>query len=399
MKLDLNVCMFLWEWPPQIQGGLGVHGYENSKMLAKLGCNVTVLTRFAPSTPVFQKDGGVKVYRVPDKRVVMSLPFNDFRVFLSANLVFNIAATTKFFELERKRSFDICHVHDWLSGISGLTIKEAMGKPMVLTLHSTETVRSGERSIKTVIDLERLCAEKADRVITVSNYIKREVVRLGVNEEKIKVIYNGVDSKRFKPVSKKEKDKIRKKYGLEECKMVLFLGRLDPSKGLDNLLKALPIILGEEPETKVVIAGQGWLEPILATLAKLLGVENHVIFAGYIPSKDLPAIYSAADVFVSPSLCEPFGITLLEAMACETAVVSTYTGGIPEFVKPMENGILVDAHSPDQLAYAITLLLQDENLRRKIAENGRKTVEKDFTWEKTAIETLKVYEEAMKNSS
>ncbi|MEM1512290.1 MAG: glycosyltransferase family 4 protein [Candidatus Jordarchaeales archaeon] len=397
--MDLNVCMLLWEWPPQLQGGLGVHGYENSKALAKLGCRVSVITRFAVSNPVFQKEAGVKVYRVPERRVVMTIPFNDFRAFLSANLAFNIAATAKIIELEKERRFDLCHVHDWLSAISGLSVKEALGKPMVFTVHSTESVRSGDKGIEPIMNLEKLCAEKADIVITVSNYIKQEVARMGLSEEKIRVIYNGVDSKRFKPASEREKRKVRSKYELDDCRVVLFLGRLDPSKGLDYLLKALPMVLDEEPETKVVIAGQGWLEPMLVALAKLLGVEDHVVFAGYVPSKELPALYSTAEVFVSPSLCEPFGITLLEAMACGTAVVSTYTGGIPEFVKPMENGILVDAHSPDQLAYAITLLFQDEALRRKLAENGRKTVEKDFTWEKTAMETLKVYEEVLESSS
>ncbi|MEM1659049.1 MAG: glycosyltransferase family 4 protein [Candidatus Jordarchaeales archaeon] len=395
--MSLNVCMFLWEWPPQLQGGLGVHGYENSRALARLGCKVSVVTRFAVSNPTFQKVEGVRVYRVPEKRIVMTIPFNDFRAFLSANLAFNIAATAKFIELEREKPFDLCHVHDWLSAISGLSVKEALGKPLVFTVHSTETVRSGGRGIRPIEELEKMCAEKADRVITVSNYIKQELVNIGINPEKIRVVYNGVDSKRFKPASEKEKREIRSKYGLENSKLVLFLGRLDPSKGLDYLLKALPMILEEEPDAKVVIAGRGWLEPTLAALAKLLGVEDHVVFAGYIPPKELPALYSAAEVFVSPSLCEPFGITLLEAMACGTAVVSTYTGGIPEFVKPMENGILVDAHSPDQLAYAITLLLQDEELRRRLAENGRKTVEKEFTWEKTARETLKVYEEALES--
>ncbi len=390
--------MLLWEWPPQLQGGLGVHGYENSRALAKLGCHVNVITRFAVSSPVFQKEGRVRIYRVPEKRVVMTIPFNDFRAFLSANLAFNIAATAKIIELEKEKRLDLCHVHDWLSAISGLSVKEALGKPMVFTVHSTESVRSGERGIESIRELERLCAEKADMIITVSNYIRQEVMKIGVSEEKIRVIYNGVDSRRFKPASEREKRKVKNKYKLDDCRVVLFLGRLDPSKGLDYLLRALPMVLEEEPETKVVIAGQGWLEPMLVTLAKLLGVEEHVVFAGYVPSNELPALYSTAEVFVSPSLCEPFGITLLEAMACRVAVVSTYTGGIPEFVKPMENGVLVDAHSPDQLAYAITLLLQDEALRHRLAENGRKTVEKDFTWEKTAMKTLKVYEEVLESS-
>nr|HDO80806.1 glycosyltransferase family 1 protein [Candidatus Bathyarchaeota archaeon] len=393
--MEVNVCMLLWEYPPLVQGGLGVHGYENSKALAKLGCKVSVITRFAFSQPVFHKDGNVRVYRVPERKLVMTLPFNDFRVFLSANLAFNIAATAKFFKLDGEENFSICHVHDWLSAIAGLTIKESLGKPMVFTVHSTESVRSGDRGIEPIRELEKKCAERADVVIAVSNYIKQEVLRMGIRERKVRVVHNGVDVKMFRPASKKSRRRVREKYGLGDGPVVLFLGRLDPSKGLDYLLRALPVVLEEEPEVKVVIGGQGWLEPVLVSLAKLLGVEDHVVFTGYVPSEELPSLYSAADVFVSPSLCEPFGLTLLEAMACGTPVVSTYAGGIPEFVKPMENGILVDSHSPDQLAYAITLLLQDEELRRKIAENGRRHVEKEFTWERTAEKTLKIYMEAL----
>ena len=229
--------------------------------------------------------------------------------------------------------------------------------------------------------------KKAVRVIAVSQATKRDLVQhLGVPEERISVVYEGIDHQLFKPTSRR----------LVDYPYLLFVGSEHPRKNFDGLLKAFRKLKsqGEFQDLKLVKVGragrpQATFREHTLQMIKELELSNEVIFTDYIAREDLPAYYSGAECFILPSLCEGFGFTPLEAMACGCPVIVSNVTSLPEVVG--EAAIKVDPHNTDSLANALQMVLTDEQLKRELVSRGIKQAGQ-FSWEKTARETLKVYE-------
>lgn len=230
----------------------------------------------------------------------------------------------------------------------------------------------------------------ADRVIAVSKNTKNDLVnRLHVNENKIKVIYLGVNQE-YKPLQKTEE--ITKKYGLTES-FILFVGNIAPRKNLLVLLQAFNKLKKRKIKHKLVIAGKkDQKHKQVLKMVNDLNLGGEVIFTGYIPEEDLPSLYNAADLFVYPSLYEGFGLPVLESMACGTPVVASNTSSLPEVVG--DAGLLINPRDVDALTDAIYKVLTDDELKESLVEKGLRRV-KLFAWEKTARETLRVYKEVV----
>ncbi|MEM2592743.1 MAG: glycosyltransferase family 1 protein [Thermofilaceae archaeon] len=234
----------------------------------------------------------------------------------------------------------------------------------------------------------------ADAVIAVSECTKRDAVRAyGIPEEKITVIYEGV-SPRFRPADPEAVQAVRAKYGLPEH-FILYVGTIEPRKNLVALLEAYAAILTRNTQhaIRLVIVGKkGWLYEGFFRRLRELGLEERVHFTGYVPDEDLPALYSAADLFVFPSLYEGFGLPVLEAMACGVPVVCSNTSSLPEVAG--DAALLVNPTDVQALAAAIERALTDEALRASLRARGMERARR-FTWEETALRTLKVYQRAM----
>jgi len=244
--------------------------------------------------------------------------------------------------------------------------------------------------------MEGFNLRRAKKIIVMSNALKEEIMKnYAIGSNKIETIYSATDNEFFNPKHKKTyKSKIRKKLGFSLTdKVMIFVGNPFQRKGLEYLIKALPKIR----DAKLLVMGRDNKEPYIE-LAERIGVADRVVFGGFTP--DINQYFAAADIFVFPTLYEPFGLVILEAMASGLPVITSRTAGAAELIEDGKEGLLLDdPASPKEIAEKVNYLI-DNNLINKIGRNARKKAEK-YTWEKTAEEMEKVFEEVanMKNKS
>jgi glycosyltransferase involved in cell wall biosynthesis len=295
----------------------------------------------------------------------------------------------------KRYSIDVIHAHfAYPDGFVGLMAKKGTGKPLVVTLHGFDilvepTVKYGCRLNPEIDRAVRMVLKDADRVIAASSATYRVALELGCSPNKLVLIPNAVDVKRFS--LNVNRFYVRAKFGLEENPMVFTLRAHEPQKGIEYLIRAVPLVLKKVPNAVFVVGGEGRLRAYHESLARELGVSGNIVFTGRIPQSELPYFYASCDVFVIPSIIEAFGLVTIEAMACGKPVVGTDVGGIPDIIEDGLNGFLVKPRDPDALAQKIILLLSDSKLREKTGKAGREMVEKKFNIEKRAERIIKVY--------
>jgi glycosyltransferase involved in cell wall biosynthesis len=244
--------------------------------------------------------------------------------------------------------------------------------------------------------LEEETAHNATLIVTISNYSFEKIKKnYHIDKREVRIVPNGVDVEKFKPVGDSEKN--RRKFGLGDEPCVLFVGSLIPRKGLPLLVEAARKIVKEKADTKFLIVGDGPLKNQLIASLEKANLLGNFLFMGNLKENILPIIYSCADVFVLPSIQEGQGIVLLEAQASGKPVVAFDVGGINETVQNGETGLLVERGNIDGLAYALLKLLRDKGLRDKLGVNGRSFVTENFTWDICAQKMLKVYREVLAN--
>jgi len=321
--------------------------------------------------------------------------------------IYNILSATKFINgliKKEKYNFDVVCVHDWLSSISGLVIKNETKIPVVFHVHSTEWGRSGGQGSEVVSHLEAAMAQNSNKIITVSYAMQQDLVRHGWTQSKISPVWNGVDADKYNPgkVKKEDVTAIRQRYGVPDgWSMLLFVGRLNWVKGVRNLILGMPSVLKEYPNTKLVILGKGDEESDILETANRLGIADKVVTRfDFVPENERILHYAAADICVFPSVYEPFGIVSLEAMSMEKPVVVGARGvvGFREQVISTgtdQNGVHVNGEDPSDIAWGLKEVLRDPDKARNWGENGRKRVLDFFTWRKVAEETLRIYESVM----
>jgi glycosyltransferase involved in cell wall biosynthesis len=272
---------------------------------------------------------------------------------------------------------------------------------MAFHMHSTEQGRAGNGS-DCIKRLERIAADHAERVVTVSYAMRDHLVSLGYDEKKIRVVYNGIDPERYSPerVPLEEAQELRRNLGIQDDEyMILFVGRLNWVKGADTLLQAMPDILDSVPKAKMVIVGVGDQEEMLKQDVQRLNLEGKVILKYEFLQEDIKIkYYAASDVCVFPSKYEPFGIVCTEAMAMGKPLVVGARGvsGMREQVIPSgpnQCGFHINPYDPSDIAKFVTILLEDDGLRRRCGENARNRILKVFTWKNVAENTIRVYNE------
>lgn len=384
-KDTLSVCIFTNEYPPNIYGGAGVHVDYLSRELSAL---MNVEVRCFGDQDVAHGNLQVKGFRSWGELVQKAGP--------QAGKVFG-PMSTDLAMIAEPISANIVHCHTWYTFWAGFLAKTLYKIPLVVTVHSLEPLRPWkEEQLGGAYRISRWLEETgmmaADRIIAVSTSMKQDILSCyPVAEEKIRIIYNGIDPEEYRPRPDLAKA-ARQKYGIEG-RYILFVGRISRQKGILHLLDAIEFL---DPGAKVVLcAGAPDTQELAADLRQRVArlQERVVWIEKMLPREELIGLYSDASVFVCPSVYEPFGIINLEAMGCEVPVVASGVGGIKEVVVDGETGYLVEPGDPGILADAINRLLADGGLARTFGRNGRKRVEDYFSWAAIARKTKEMYEE------
>ena len=263
-------------------------------------------------------------------------------------------------ELTRGESYDVIHAHDWLTFPAGIMLASISGKPLVVHVHSTEYDRAGANANESVVAVERAGMQAASRVFAVSQMTKSTLVRrYGIAPSKIDVIYNGIDAE--PPLLQK-----RVKEASEE-KVVLFLGRITWQKGPEHFVNAAKRVLSVAPNTRFVLAGAGDMALRMMDLANGLGIGKRVHFTGFLNEREVAKVLDLADVFVMPSVSEPFGIAALEALSHQVPVIISRTAGAAEV---LEHVLKVDFWDVDDLANKIVAVIENPALATTLRTNS-----------------------------
>lgn len=386
-------------------GGQNVYVDELSRHLAALGFEVDVFTRLeSPRAKQVNEWGdGVRVVNLragpPTYLKKDSLPphMPEFR----DNLLR--------FARRHRLDYDVIHAHFWMSGWVGCEIKQFWGMPLVQTFHALGVIKRLHQGQADTSPEERLPTEKrivreVDRIIATCPAEKDDLQQYyDCNPGKVTIIPCGVNTNLFQPV-----DRARARRDLqlsEEYKVVLYVGRILPRKGIDNVIRGMAeLSQGFDGEAHLIIVGGETDRAMpdndeemgrLAELARSLGIYDRVHFTGRRPQGVLKYYYSAADVCVTTPWYEPFGMVPLEAMACGTPVIAAEVGGLKFSVVDRVTGFLVPPKDPSALAERLRLVLSQDELRRKQGSKAKKRVEQWFTWPKVAGRIAAVYEELL----
>jgi len=402
--MGMKIAYLSTEFPPMVYGGLGVYVDSISRELTAMESKVSVFTLGGGDLNRRQTRQGITAFR--EKPVSMrdslevffspeTLAWGEGLDLLSDLLSYNQLAASRILE---NGPYHVCVAHDWLGLPGGLAVKRK-GVPLIFHVHSLEAGRSDHPNSQ-LVNLEGKGARMADAVITVSQAMKQELISLGVNADKIRVCYHGVDYKALNPAAIKQErlDKLRSSYGiLPGDQVVLFLGRLEPVKGVSQLLEALPLVRKRHPQTKLLLVGKGTLEGRVRETADHLG--GVTLVTDFLNREAKMYHYALADLCVFPSLYEPFGIVALEAAAMEKPAVIGASGisGLREIVEDpgqeRPTGVHVNPRDPADIAWGIDLALEDTERLKQWGKNARARGLEMFTWRRAAEETLEIYKE------
>ncbi|RJS94523.1 glycosyltransferase family 1 protein [Candidatus Bathyarchaeota archaeon] len=385
----MRICMLSWEFPPRIVGGIARHCLGLSRALAKQGHEVYLVTLEFPGAPLFEEMDGVKICRV-----LIELGHPNFMLW---TFIFNHFMEKKVAALSREVDFDIIHIHDWLTAPAGIAAKHFLGRTLISTVHSMEIGRSQglHNPDSFLIDgIEWWMTYESRRIIACSNSVKRDLENhFHLPSEKITVIPNGVDLSTFELST--DKEDVKRRYGIAPYeRIVLFVGRLVPQKGVDSLIKAVPLIVQQHRNVKVIITGDGWSRSYLEELTRTSGFRDRIRFLGFVPDSELAKLMVSADVLVVPSIYEPFGIVALEGMAAGVPVVAANVGGLSEIVEHERTGVLVYPGNPESIAWGVNRVLSDSAFSEWLVKNAKRKVQEVYSWDAIAKRTAALYEEA-----
>lgn len=383
----MRIAMLSWEYPPKNVGGLSNHVYNLCKALKDIGHEVHVITCEDGTAPVEENDNGVYVHRITPYKIET----DDFTKWV---MQLNFSMIEECTRLIRKLGkFDIIHAHDWLSTFAAKAIKWSFNIPMVSTIHATESGRNN--GIRTemqqyISSTEWLLSYESWKIVACSNYMKNQIVNtFKVSDEKVWVIPNGVDAKAYD--FNMDLSSFRRKYATDDEKIILFIGRHVFEKGIQLLIDAAPAIIAKCNKAKIVIAGQGPMTDELKKKVKDMGLENKIKFVGYMDEYEKNRLYKVANACVFPSLYEPFGIVVLEAMAAGCPVVVSDTGGLGEIVQHRVNGLKMINGLVQSLTDNVIEILKDNSLTESIIANAKELVKEKFSWNQIAVVTEKMY--------
>ena len=411
----MKVLMLGWELPPFFAGGVGMVCYHLTRALCQQGIEVTYVMPFGPR---MIRSDYMKILIADNLFPRMRFQLKEVSTFLGAyqtpegydekfkNYLSGISPTEraralygpnvfqeaylfaqKVRRIALEEEFDVIHAHDHWSFPAAIAAKEVTGKPLVVHVHITEFDKSGGLSVnQRVYDMEREGMHKADLIIVVSNFIKHRLINnYGVPEWKIRVVHNAAE-----PIDQDiqhDASKIK-----ENDKIVLFIGRITLQKGPDYFVEAARKVLEKDLDVKFIMAGTGDMLPRMIERVAELGIADKFIFPGFVSREEVAKLNKIADVFVMPSVSEPFGIVPLEAMWQETPAIISKQSGVSEV---LNNVLKVDFWDINDIASKILALLYYRNLHNELKQHGSVEV-RTMTWDKPATQCIDIYDELLR---
>jgi glycogen(starch) synthase len=417
----MRVFMLGWEFPPFISGGLGTACYGLTKAMDQLNIkvifclpttsdsNYTTHVKLLTPSSMLSAPGRFKnvVFRTISSPLQPYSTSRSYQHHLSAEKkrkaqsqsicsrsmdysgdmyseVHRYAAIAA--ELAKDEEFDIIHAHDWMTFPAGIAVAKTSGKPLIVHIHSTEFDRSGESVNQMIYDIERMGMHAANKVITVSNFTRNIIIsRYGVSSEKVEVVYNGIEQNGNGNINLGE-TQISKDENI-----VLFLGRITMQKGPEYFLKAAKKVLEVMDNVKFVMAGDGDLMPRAVEMAAEFGIGHKVLFTGFLRGQDVEKIYRMADLFVMPSVSEPFGLVPLEALGNDVPVIISKQSGVSEV---LSHALKVDFWDINEMANKIIAVLKYPPLGVTLRNHGRYEAGK-LQWKNAAQRCAQIYEEML----
>lgn len=418
----MKTFMLGWEFPPFISGGLGTACYGLTKAMDRLGIQITLVLpktsdiSFGSDVKMLSTEGHIKTEEVSEfKNVSFCVIASHLRPYVACGTyeacqkekksshirswhsgrseqlenygwdmyeqIHRYAA--KAAEIATVEDFDVIHAHDWMTYPAGIAVAEVSNKPLLVHVHSTEFDRSGEHINQMIYGIERQGMDTAIKVIAVSNYTRNIIIhRYGIQSEKVEVIYNGVERNSSVPLHTLP-DKTEK--------IVLFLGRITMQKGPEYFLAAAKKVLEKIKNVKFVMAGDGDMLHRSIELAAQMGIGHKVLFTRFLRGSDVDRIYQMADMYVMPSVSEPFGIAPLEALQHHVPVLISKQSGVAETLKHV---LKVDFWDINEMTNKIVAVLKYPALHKTLCNNGHFETYR-FRWEDAAQRVNKIYEETL----
>ncbi len=374
-----------WEYPPIKAGGIAAHCEDLATTMADQGHEPIVLT-YGPEKETEYRDG-VEIHRIPST--------NNAENTLAWAMHLGHQIEKKAIQLYKQKDFDLVHAHDWMTVSAATGIKNTLSLPMVFTVHSTQKGRDGIDSQyqRTIHNLEWYGTYEADQVITVGREFSEEVKHtFEVPDGKLNYIPNGVNLEKF---DQHNASFNKNNYALDWEEIILFVGRMYPQKGPGHLIEAMPEIIDQNPHAKFIMCGSGATEHYKNIAKNHVG--DKVYFPGYVSDKDLLSLMKNARMTVAPSVYEPFGIVPLEAAACETATVGSYTGGMKDTIIHEYTGLHTYPEDSNSISYQVNRALDDPGWTEWLGDNARERVEDNFRWEQISAWTTGVYKKTITN--
>lgn len=388
--------MLGWELPPYNSGGLGVACYQLCKALSKKHIDIEFVLPYEHDKPVnFMKVTAAHPQDV--KSIKMSgIAYDSYKytfadgheeylsVFEQQALYENAVE-----QLVKYGKYDVIHAHDWLTFRAALRARQVAKIPIIVHVHSVERDRAGGSDGNPLVrEIEQMGLLMADKIIAVSEHTKRCIMRdYRIPGDKISVVHNSIDRETLEPLDDSNAYRYLARMKQEGYRVVVSIGRLTMQKGLPNLLYAAKEVVERAPKTIFLIVGSGEQYYELIELAAELGIARNVVFTGFQRGKNWRDSYAIGDVFVMPSISEPFGLTPLEAISYGTPSIISNQSGISEII---QNCLKVDFWDTHEIANKITAIVQNDSLRDELHANSYREFER-LSWEDSAKKLKAIY--------
>ena len=398
---NIKVLMFGWEFPPHNSGGLGTACFGLSKALARAHVNVTfVLPKKLEGLDhaflkiVFANIRNIKVRSVQTllHPYISAELYDEYLRSAPENEIYglNLFDEVRRYGLQARiiaaeEPHDLIHAHDWLSFRAGIEAKRVSGKPLIVHVHATEFDRTGGNPNQYIYEEERRGLHAADCIVSVSQHTKNVIVEhYGIASDKVVVVHNGINHAEHR----KDLPPVLAHVKAQGKKIVLFVGRITIQKGPDYFIKVARRVLELDPNVLFVMSGAGDMEHQIIRLAADMGLGDKIVFAGFVRGEELMKHYRAADLYVMPSISEPFGLTALEALSNGTPILISKQSGVSEV---LTHALKSDFWDVDDMADKILNVVQSKGLHDTLGEFGGKDVE-HVTWENAAGKCKEIYE-------
>ena len=392
----MKILMLGWELPPHNSGGLGIACYQLCKALSKKDLDIEFVLPY-------QADHGISFMDITAAHpqgvtavLRTGIAYDSYKYVHEDGRVesLNIYDQQQLYEhavaqLVEEKQFDIVHAHDWLTFRAALRVKELKNCPIILHVHSVESDRAGNSQGNPLVrEIEEISLHMADRVIAVSEHTKRSIVRdYGVPADKIEVVHNSIEPGDLIPLDDNNAYQYLSLMKSLGYRVVVNIGRLTVQKGLPNLLRAARDVIDRAPKTLFLIVGSGEQYYELIELAAELGIGDKVLFTDFQRGKRWRDAYAIGDLFVMPSVSEPFGLTPLEAIAYGTPSLVSKQSGVSEVLK---NCLKVDFWDIREMANQIAAVMQNDPLRDNLIQNAALEYEK-LSWDNASDKVANLY--------